>query len=214
MTKEQALDKIQKLLNLADTSKNDSDGEAQAALLRAQELMVKYDVSVEEVGAEKREEYSEERCQHKWNMGFRVPLANALGKNFRCRNFLRGGQITFLGHPTDARICREAFEFAYNFIMKRGNQEYNRAYTLGKNTKGVFNSYATGFIIGLQKALDAQCTALAIVVPPDVNQKFEDMTANWKTYKGGQRNSRIDRDAYEAGERDGKEFMSQRKLEG
>ena len=123
MTKEQALDKIQKLLNLADTSKTDSDGEAQAALLRAQELMAKYDVSVEEVGAEKREEYAQEVCQHKWNMGFRVPLANALGKNFRCRNFLRGGQITFMGHPTDAKICREAFEFAYNFINSSSSSQ-------------------------------------------------------------------------------------------
>ena len=53
MTREDALDLIQKLFNLGDKERNNSDQEAELAILKAQKLMAKYDISIEEVKEEK-----------------------------------------------------------------------------------------------------------------------------------------------------------------
>jgi hypothetical protein len=86
-----------------------------------------------------------------------------------------------LGHTLDARIARESYEYAYDFICREGTRLYNKRYTMGHNTKGVFNSYANGFLIGLHKALSVQSVALMIITPKDVDKKFEDMSKEFKT---------------------------------
>ena len=211
MTREDALNLVQKLFNLGDKERNNSDQEAEAAILKAQKLMVKYDISLEEVQEEKGPEYSEEICEHKWDYGYRVPLAQVLSKNFRCELFMKGKSIVFMGHKMDAEICRQTFEFAYKFIMKRGNQEYNRRYEMGYQTRGVFNSYAQGFILGLKRSLDAQCVALAIITPPDVTAKFKEMSEGWKqkTTKMGEA---TDAETLRKGIKDGERFLQKNKL--
>lgn len=210
-TKEKILDKIKGLLALGNAAKNNSDEEAMAAMLKAQELMAKYDVSLEEVEEQKEEEYSHEMCEHKWDYAYRIPLANVLSQNFRCMTYCQGKRIVFMGHPSDAKICKATFEFAYAFIQKRGNQVYNKRYSMGYPTKGVFNSYANGFISGLKEAFDIQCVALAIVTPPDVVSKFEDISKDWKrkSSKGLEVN---DFEAWRKGHKDGKKFLDKDKL--
>lgn len=213
MDRERAIEKIKACLNLANPDGNDAEGEMQAAILTAQRLMAKYGISEEEVKEHPESiEYATEICQHKWDMGFRIPLGNVLASNFRCELFLRGKNITFLGHTLDARICRETFEAAYSFIMRKANQAYNRAYQLGKPTKGVFNSYTKGFILGLKEGLDAQSTALMVITPPDVTAKFKEMSANWGEYKSHRRRERRDAETFEEGRRDGKQFLSKKAI--
>lgn len=211
--KEDIVEKIKKLLALADENKNNSDEEAKSAMLMAQKLMAKYDISVEEVEGQEEPEYSHEMCEHKWDYAYRVPLAQVLSKNFRCMNYRCGKKIVFMGHPSDAKICKATFEFAYSFIQKRGNQIYNKRYSMGYNTKGVFNSYANGFISGLKEALDTQCVALAIVTPPDVVSKFEDISKDWKR-KSSKRLEVNDYESWREGHKDGKKFMDKDKLPG
>ena len=211
MTREDALNLIQKLFNLGDKERNNSDQEAELAILKAQKLMAEYDISIEEIKEEKEPEYSHEVCEHKWNYGYRIPLANVLAKNFRCELYERGKSIVFMGRKVDATICRQTFEFAYKYIMKRGNQEYNRRYEMGYTTRGVFNSYAQGFIIGLKKSLDEQCIALAIVTPPDVTAKFKEMSEGWeqKTTRMGEA---TDAETLRKGIKDGERFLQKNKL--
>ena len=211
MTREDALNLIQKLFNLGDKERNNSDQEAELAILKAQKLMAEYDISIEEIKEEKEPEYSHEMCEHKWNYGYRIPLANVLAKNFRCELYEIGKSIVFMGRKVDATICRQTFEFAYKYIMKRGNQEYNRRYEMGYTTRGVFNSYARGFIIGLKKSLDEQCVALAIVTPPDVTAKFKEMSEGWKqkTTKMGEA---TDSETLRKGIKDGERFLQKNKL--
>ena len=211
MTREDALNLIQKLFNLGDKERNNSDQEAELAILKAQKLMAEYDISIEEIKEEKEPEYSHEMCEHKWNYGYRIPLANVLAKNFRCELYERGKSIVFMGRKVDATICRQTFEFAYKYIMKRGNQEYNRRYEMGYTTRGVFNSYAQGFIIGLKKSLDEQCIALAIITPPDVTAKFKEMSEGWKqkTTKMGEA---TDVETLHKGIKDGERFLQKNKL--
>lgn len=211
MTREDALNLIQKLFNLGDKERNDSDQEAELAILKAQKLMAKYDISIEEVKEEKEPEYAHEMCEHKWNYGYRVPLAQVLAKNFRCELYERGKSIVFMGRKMDAAICRQTFEFAYKYIMKRGNQEYNRRYELGYTTRGVFNSYAQGFILGLKKSLDAQCVALAIITPPDVTAKFKEMSEGWDEKKTKMGDA-TDGETFNKGYKEGKAFLQKTQL--
>ena len=211
MTREDALDLIQKLFNLGNKERNDSDQEAELAILKAQKLMAKYDISIEEVKEEKEPEYSHERCEHKWNYGYRIPLAQVLSKNFRCELYQLGNSVVFMGRKMDAAICRQTFEFAYKYIMKRGNQEYNRRYEMGYTTRGVFNSYAKGFIIGLKRSLDKQSVALAIVTPPDVTEKFKEMTEGWKT-KTTKMGEATDAETLHKGIKDGEQFLQRTRL--
>ena len=211
-TKEEMLEKIKKLLALGDASKNNSEEEAQSAMLMAQKLMAKYDISAEEViGNEEEISYSHETCEHKWDYAYRIPLAQVLAKNFRCMLYLRGKSIVFMGHSSDAKVCKATFEFAYQFIMRKGNALYNKRYALGEVTKGVFNSYARGFIAGLQEAFDSQCQALAIITPQDVIDEFKNMSKGWNT-KRGKGLDATDAGCYCEGRRDGKEFMNKKKL--
>lgn len=211
-TKEEMLEKIKKLLTLGDSSKNNSEEEAQAAMLMAQKLMAKYDISAEEVESKEEEQYAHEMCEHKWDYAYRVPLGQVIAKNFRCMLYCRGKQIVFMGHTSDAKICKATFEFAYQFIMRKGNALYNKRYSMGYPTRGVFNSYARGFIIGLQEAFDVQCVALAIVTPQDVVDQFTSMSKDWSTKKSKNLDA-TDAESYLEGKRDGKEFMDKKKLE-
>lgn len=212
-TKEKILDKIKGLLALGDAAKNNSDEEAMAAMLKAQELMAKYDISAEEIGDENQEQYSHEMCEHKWDYAYRIPLAQVLAKNFRCMCYIRRKRIVFMGHPSDAKICKATFEFAYSFIMKTGNSIYNKRYSAGYPTKGVFNSYAGGFIVGLQEAFNVQCQALAIVTPQDVIDEFTNLTKDYATKKCKTLvKDDMDYGVWSEGRRDGKKFMDKDKL--
>lgn len=206
MTQEQerVLSRIQNLLNLADKSRNNSDEEAHAALLKAQELMAKYHIAMEEASEEEGTVVLV-RCETKWNYSFRYPLAVRLAKNFRCRSWVAGGVIVAVGTPTDSAIFKEVFEFTYRHISKGASRAYNRAYQLGRPTKGVQNSYAGGFILGMEKALEEQCTALAVVVPDSVEEKYKEATAQAREV-GMDTNNFNDAVALE-GMRDGKQFI-------
>jgi hypothetical protein len=204
--------KIKKLLALATNNSNEQ--EAASALLKAQQLMAENDISIDTSKPEQIA-YSTERCKHKWNMGFRKPLASVIARNFRCRTFFLGGRdVAFMGHAVDARIAREVFEYAYDFALSEGNKHYNRAYSMGQPTRGVFNSYVQGFIVGMKKKFDEQSVALMIIIPPDVNDKYEEMSKDWKTDKGGIRNpDGINRAVWSAGFQDGRTIINGRRIE-
>lgn len=213
MVKEDILRKIKDLLALGDKSRNNSEEEAKAAMLMAQKLMAKYDISAEEVDGEEEEQYAHEMCEHKWDYAYRIPLAHIMGKNFRCMVYSHGKKVVFMGHPSDAKICKATFEFAYEFIMKKGSAIYNKRYSMGYPTKGVFNSYAHGFLVGLKDAFDVQCTALAIVTPPDVVDKFNEISKDWATKKRKNIGDDVtDYKTWQEGRRDGKNFMDRDKL--
>ena len=213
MIKEDILRKIKDLLALGDKSRNNSDEEAQAAMLMAQKLMAKYDISAEEISEPEQEQYSHEMCEHKWDYAYRIPLAHILGENFRCMVYSHGKKVVFMGHPSDAKICKATFEFAYNFIMKKGSALYNKRYSMGYPTKGVFNSYAHGFLVGLKKAFDVQCKALAIVTPQDVIDEFNNISKDWETKKRKNIGDDVtDPEIWREGHNDGKKFMERKHL--
>lgn len=213
MTKEKAIEKIKKLLALADG--NASENEARMALLNAQKLMAKYNVSVEMTETDEAITYSKEQCVHRYDAAYRKPLAHIIADNFRCKMYLSGGKVVFFGRDFDARVAKEAFEYAYEFAMREGNKLENKAYAERGTARGVHSSYTAGFLAGLQEALSAQCTALMVITPQDVKDEFANMSAGWKSARGGFRlsSSNVDTEAWKAGHQDGKTVMNGRRIE-
>lgn len=196
------LDKIKKLLAL---SKSPNEHEAQAAMLKAQELMAKYGMSVEE-SVETEITYTSTIAETSGNAAFRAPLGAIIAKNFRCEVFLSGGCISFYGHSEDVPICKEVFEYAYSTIKRLGTKRYNEAKKAGYDTRGFYTNYQTAFLIALKDAFERQCTALMIVTPTDVTESFSKMSENWSKKKASMQNRGMNVRAYQQGTRDGKAF--------
>lgn len=208
--------KIQKLLALADSKRNDSESEAQAALLKAQQLMAQYGVEMSEVDVDSKDpvSYSLETCQHKGNKGFRCQLAVIIARNFRCKTILMGNkQVAFFGHSDDAKIAKSAFEYAYHFAKKNGDKCVGEARRNCEETKNVFNSYVQGFLSGLRQKLDAQCQALVLVVPEDVKTEFNNQFPKLGVHHGGlTAKGSVNMNAYNQGVTDGRACMDSRTL--
>ena len=203
--------KIQKLLALADSKRNDSDAEAYEELLKAQKRMAEHGVKMSDVKVNIDEpvSYRLEACEHKGNKGFRCQLAVIIARNFRCKTILlSNNHIVFFGHAADAKIAKSAFEYAYHFAKKHGDACVGQARRDCCDTKNVFNSYAMGFLGGLREKLDKQCQALVLIVPQDVKDKFYDKFPSLSTHKGGLTSSgSVNFDAYNKGICDGRACM-------
>lgn len=120
----------------------------------------------------------------------------------------------FYGYESDTKLAKEAFEFAYRYIYRQGNRKCDEIRKQGYSARGVFNSYALGFIQGVRDAFDKQCVALMIVVPQEVSDSFSEMSKSWSVDRGGVRTGGyVYRDLYEEGRFDGRDKFSVKSLE-
>lgn len=214
MTKEKTrmVEKVRKLLALAGN--NPSDEEAQAAMLKAQELMAEHDISEESLNDVKEYRYVELPAKHPNNEGFRTSLSVIIGKNFRCKPIMHGTQVYFYGREEDCEVCVEVFNYAYKFAKNRGIGLRNKYRNEGRYHKGVANSYYIGFMSGLKSQFEVQATALMIVTPPDVTENFALAYPVTKNYKHGMKRGYVDGNAYHKGMDDGKNFMNRKQIGG
>lgn len=202
-------DKIQKLLNLAGN--NPSEEEAKAALLKAQKLMAKYNLtSVEAEGEEI--EYSLEGCDVRAHARYNA-LAVVIANSFGVKCIIVNRKIHFFGRKAMAEAAMEAFKFAIH-VMRVNARHLAISKGMEPKTEGwaaFFTTYASGFVAGIKDDLDAQCKALAIVVPEDVNTEFGNRFSNTKMYKN-RAGMNGDYAVYSKGYTDGKSTMNKRSL--
>ena len=206
------LERVRKLLTTANSSTGDDDHEAMTALQMAQRMMAKYNIEASDIEELQRDESDviHIACEHKWDAGYRKALGVIIANNYRCKCYVHGGVIMFIGVREDATIAKAAFEFAYKYIMRRGNQEYEKTRKQGYLGKGVFNSYALGFMAGLKEILQAQTKALMIVTPQTVLNEFDNM--DLRKGRGGLRSDGIYKDIYDSGYNDAKDQYSSKSL--
>lgn len=213
---EKILNKIKNLLDLANNNPNEN--EAIAAALKAQELMAKYNIELDQLDnkEETREivkEVYHQSGKHemkKWKIG----LAGIIAENFRCKMYSIDKQdIVFYGYKDDAKIALQVFTYLYEIGNKFAMRYYNKCKKEGKETKGVMNTYLIGFRDGAAEVLGKQCTALMIVTPKEVTESFDEMTKGWKVCNSTVRLSN-DRSAYSNGKSDGRDMTTARNIEG
>lgn len=213
---EKIIEKIKNLLDLANNNPNEN--EALAAALKAQELMAKYNIELEQLDhkEETREivkEVYHQSGKHemkKWKIG----LAAIIAENFRCKvYFINTQDVVFYGYKEDAKIALQVFTYLYEVGNKFAVRYYNKCKKEGRETRGVMNTYLVGFRDGVKDVLGKQCTALMIVTPKEVNESFDEMSKGWAT-KTTRLRMPMDTAAYSDGKSDGRDMASARNIEG
>jgi Protein of unknown function (DUF2786) len=222
------LNKIKKTLKLANESK--SEGEAQAAMLAAQRLLAKHDLTMEDVGdgeVTKKDksvvykQVSEESGRIPW---WKKNLSAVIAENFRCNSMMqplgyRLSAIYFLGLEEDVRIASEVYAYAEMMVDKLAKSYVGKVYRSGRDTKGVRNIFITGFIVGLQRMFEEQVEqeGWGLVLKQDalVVERHESMNAGEHKQTGIKPMLAEDEHAYRSGYDQGKNFASDKKgIEG
>ena len=180
------IDKIEKLLALAGS---DNENEAKAAMVKAQELMVRYEIDRERVkGKEQKERPVIYLSGGPFRDAWTSMVAAVIAENFRCRCitvFMRGTggsfRIRFYGYEGDAKICINIFNYAVKVVRKRfvtlraiyaeAGRDFRR------NEK---MNYIAGFCQGLDRNFEeqkkqSQSFALALVTPEAVDRYVNEL---------------------------------------
>ncbi|HGD2254388.1 TPA: DUF2786 domain-containing protein [Streptococcus agalactiae] len=183
------ISKVQNLLELAYDAPNDEEG--QTALLMAQKLMVKHNLSMSDIKTSQKNDNIGETVGH-W--GYRMvwwkeKLAAILGENFRCktirRRLVKKGitQIIFFGYDTDAELCTKVYEGALLYLDYRLKRLFP---TVSKaRWKDYKKSYLLGFLDGLDQRFKNQTQsseefALMVQVPAEVLEEQARQMGNLK----------------------------------
>lgn len=212
---EKVIRRIMKLLALSDLDHNPSENEAIAASLAAQKLLAKYNLSIADVTGERdpKEDIEQVVADVGTGQKWKYNLSDVVAQNYACRTFSHGAeQIIFYGYKADVLIARRVFVY----LFKVGNRlaaQYVKQYRedVYRNASGVYNSFVRGFTDGVRKELEKQCTALALVIQPEVQESWKQFSAGFKRVN---RNvASVDVYAYEEGRIEGKRALNAQYLE-
>lgn len=212
------IEKIQKLLVLSESS---NENEAQLSMLKAQELLAKYKLSLKEVNefkvfnsAIKEKVSNVSFTKAKW----KAQLARVIANNFGCYHYFKTRKIhtiTFFGREEDIVVCNIVLEYAVDCVnneVKRLRYQYSKD---GYSTSGLENDYALGFIFGLREKFEEQKKAnqewgLVLVKDKEVVEAHDQIkfkrTINTSTQYQGHS------DAYFKGHEDGEKFSISDKI--
>lgn len=181
-------EKIAKLLAL---SASPNEKEAQAALLKARELMAKHKLRLEECqeGADARVVVRTIGVEcTKLTDPWAVALGNIIGKRYCCqvyRSHAQGAKkitVGFAGLEDDFEVCRRIYLYAYECVKARcrhiRSSERDRRGT--KELREMCNAFGWGFCYGLEAAFQEQEKehqewGLVLAVPQAVHDAMDHM---------------------------------------
>lgn len=233
---EQVLATIKKLFALSNNNPNES--EAETAMLKAQELLAKHQLSLSDLD---RDQVSDDvitlSADDRDALPWKYRLASIIANNFRCKTFSSARKCTrsnkidkrsvtttiFLGHPNDVAIAKEVFIFAKHKAMMGANKWYARVYNedmnrygYAKNTKGIKGDYIKGFLLGLnerfKKQVDEKGWGLVLITPQDVVDVFNERQKNFQDGKSTAMRVRGNETVKQAGFNDGLKFTHSKQI--
>ena len=224
MEQREVIIKIQKLLAL---SKSSNQNEAQNAMLKAQKLLIKYKLSLQEVESYSKENIKIEdfKTEQKFRgKSWKSNLAQVIADNFGCFIYFNTGnykirRICFYGKEEDVIIANIMLEYAVKWINLEGNKLVKRMKQdkRRKHFDGIKNDYAIGFIVGLEERFRSQIKENAewgLVI-----QKDQAVIDSYNKFSSGfgkiSVNKKFNRHlkAYNQGKEDGKKFDNSDKIE-
>ncbi|MCR5650709.1 MAG: DUF2786 domain-containing protein [Lachnospiraceae bacterium] len=204
---EKIITKIQNLLNLA--SNNPSEEEARAALLKAQELMLKYHVENPEPpeGEKVVQLFSSLGLRQKTE--FVLLISAVIAANFRAKTVHYGQRVYFIGFEEDANAAKNAFEYTLHF----GDAAHDK-YFFGRSlTPEDDKNWRYGFIVGLKEAFDSrEGYELMIKVPQKVQDFYDSLNLIKTGVKRSETVTRLE-GAFTDGFRRGRESQSSRQID-
>jgi hypothetical protein len=171
LDKEKIMKRIAKLLNLSDEKKNNNEHEAQAALLKAQQMMAENNISTADlniaIGDARKQEEAKKEVKEKgaeWTklQWYHRAIADVIADNFRCYHFYRHSngmtKMVFMGLAADAELANTMYEFALIALDYNADQyvKEQREVRYIRDSKGIKTDYMRGFIRGLHEKFEAQ----------------------------------------------------------
>ena len=214
-------EKIEKLLALAGSP---NENEAKAALLKAKELMAKNKLREADFEDLKKQELKTFKCEDiTWTTDsgriWMAKLCKLICDEYLCVaawNTMRGTRthtLVITGMEEDLEVCKSAVGYAVGFV--EGQMEHLQRKYRRQDPKAIANSYAEGFILGLEMAFEEQKEehpewGLVVVKPEEVKGYEESLgSKSVKTKK-----SDFNPLAYMKGQTDGQNFNKRKILEG
>lgn len=183
MKKEKVIDIINKLLTTAE-DKGATENEALMAALKAQELMAKYNLTVEDIQTDYVDEIIECGVETGTGNSWKYVLANCVAPNFCCKVFAQNRtKIMFYGFRKNCEVACQVFRFLFNMGNKFATRCYFKVRNSGQNTKGVKNAFLLGYVQGVKSVLEKQCTALMLVVPQEVDEAYKTRMNNSRSIR-------------------------------
>lgn len=211
--------KIKKLLALSESS---NENESKIAMLRVQELLAKHKLSLADVKNANIEEVKV--VSHETDVVYRKSkwkgvLASIISENFSCHVFSRlnkSYRVCFLGREEDVTVCNLVFEYAIDCIDSKVKMYQSKYRKKGLSVKGLENTYALGFVNGLEESFRKQKEnnkewGLVLTKPKEVTEAYNNITFSKK-----KRSSAIytnnDKEVYDEAKKDGLQFSISDKI--
>ena len=208
MENEEIISKIQKLLNLSYN--NSSEEEAKAALLKAQELMMKYHIESPDLDEDGKVAAVFHELGRRRKTEFVLMIAVVIAENFRSKTAHNGQRIYFFGFEEDAKAAKTAFEYALHF----GDVAHDRYFGSETITKEDDLNWRYGYIIGLKKAFESrESYELMVIVPQKVEDMYKSLDITKRVMAGEDDNPTKIEGAFSDGYRRGRESMGTREIE-
>lgn len=178
---EKIIEKIRKLLSLAENNPNPS--EAESAMLKAQKLLLQYKIEMKEIKDTKKVKIIEAVTNCSANTPWARALGGIISDNFRCMFFLgriskRDRKVVFLGEEDDAIVAQSMYDYAFTWVNKNSSKYATNMRNKYGIVKGVKQDYILGFLSGLKSKFDEQIKsnesyAMVVVTPKEVNDEFQ-----------------------------------------
>lgn len=215
-------EKIQKLLALATSS---NENEARDAMLKAKELMIKNKLSEEDFEEVKNKKLVQRDVDDiKWTTDsgktWVADICSVIGDEYLCScawftpNRTRTHTLIITGMEDDVDVCESVIRYALGFVEGVTKKIANGCIARGKSPAASVQSYAKGFLLGLQMAFEEQRDEHPewglVVVKPEEVLEFEKTLKN-KTVKT--KKQEFDPLAYMMGQEDGRNFNAGHVLE-
>lgn len=215
---------IEKILKLMShtTDKGATKAEAVSAALLAQKMMNEYNIQQSELHCEEEEIIIDRECEIYSPKSFYKTLAAVIAPNFRCkayadRDYKGHSKVHFYGYENDVDAAMITFTHLFTLGNRLANRQVREARAKYGTAKGVYNTFAIGFINGIQSELEKQSKALLIITPKEVEKQFiEDFNdTKWRTNRGTRVSGWDWQDSiYSAGKQAAIDGVRSRRLEG
>ena len=213
MTRETIIERIKKLLSMT-TDRGATEAEALQAALMAQKLISENHIEKHELMEKiNHQNITQVSTNINTSRNFGKQLASIVARNFRCFAYLDiDNSPVFYGYEMDAEAARLTFEMLY----KVGNRLANKAAREQKQrlgtSRGAYNSFAMGFLRGVDDELSVQTQALMLVIPKTVKESFDEFSKGFvstsRTYMRGHHGY------YEDGRSAAKNVISSHRMNG
>ena len=208
------IDKIKKLMAL---SKSSNEHEAQLAMTRAQELLLKHHLTMDDI---KDKEAGLKVIEIDIIKGKRIPnwklvLAKTLSKNLRCKSIVVNpgdtNYVRIVGGEEDAEVVELLFIYAIGFIESQTRKLRRQVRKEQGTAAGTTDSYIYGFLVGLAEYFKEQVKAnqewgLVLIIPDEVTKSIKEKYSPTSKNLNLSIRPGTNEDAFKKGKEEGKSF--------